>query len=670
MPYAEEVMENGEWSVSLIPETPQSILDAISIKTRALATIVLTEVEVDATDYFSTSSPDLTQAVYLGVYLEQSSDHRTLSGEGMAWWLGEENDGGDMYSGADGTTSSLNLEDQIAARVSPFDNDVQVGLSDPATGTTARTMRYEGGTTRRQFLDTITGIYAGGPYEWQPSMFTGGLRFYVGRRGALWPTTNQPTTILARNGGYGATTGAAKYLTLDGTGDYAETGDAAALDITSDVDIRVRVRASDFSTGSLEILLSKWNTTGNQRSYMFEIDATGEMQLQWSNDGSTVNTSTASGSSLTDGVDYWLRVTLDVNDGGGGKVVTFYKSTDTTNAHEDVAWTTVDTNATAGTTSIFSGTAAARIGSSVNSAGTSEFAGRVYAAAILSGIGDVGTVVADPDFSEWSSGATSKADDAGRTWTLNGNALIAGTESAAVTGLPCDLEVSSIDVRDYRTTVEVDYNDGVSNGIWNNAVPSTWLTWLGNAPVLRSVIDSKPRVPFKDHPRKFSARVGGNRYAAWLIDAAGDATRLAKKAAEAVNTYAQTITATVDVPIVGRYVVCGDTVYAWDHKLGVSDTAYEVEYRGEPAHPAKLRVERLEAGINRGMGVYLRFAEAGPTFSAVNLTKWVDWEDIPATLELGTKKHFSRRPGRPEPINKKRLRRWARFRYKLGRLSF
>lgn len=661
MPYTREHMEAGEVSIALRADTPRDVLRQVAIEDYAFATIVVTPTWIDtneAADAFLLTASDSGMAAVL---LEQQGDRRVLVGDGLLAWLGDEGDGGDMYVSAD-TTSTADLYLQLALLV--FSN----GLTVDAPYSADRTLKVSAGTTPRQFLDMIRGLYPGGPYEYRvdaPDEF-GVINVRVDRRGVMYPTTDQPTVVLAADGGSGASTGTLKYLVLDGTGDYASAPDNAALDITGDLDVRARVRCTDYTTGTTQTAVAKWNAFGvNQRSYRFGVDGTGEVIFGWSTTGADSFSASSTGASLTDGTDYWIRATIDVNDGGGNRVIRFYKSTDTTTNHEDVTWTLISTTTTAGTTSIYASTAVATIGRIV-SASPLEAAGRVYAAAILSGISD-GTVVADPIFSSWSPGTTSQADAAGRTWTLAGNAYIAGDDSAPIIGLPCDLELPAVDVRDWRSEIVAGDANTAIVGSATNTPPDTWANLAGDPPVMRSYVHSSPRTRFVDRPRRWGARIGANKYAAWVLNSAAQATKTATTIANQVNSHAFTVSAEVDAEAIGRHIACGDTVYVWDLDLGLVDTDNQIEYRGEPAHPVKLQVQRMEVPITEGMGVYLRTWN-GSAFGYVDLTRWVEWEEGPASLELGTRTWLTDRRGtRPKRLNRLRIRARARRDYLIGR---
>ncbi|MCZ4511586.1 hypothetical protein O3Q52_26025 [Streptomyces sp. ActVer] len=223
--------------------------------------------------------------------------------------------------------------------------------------------------------------------------------------------------------------GAVAALVPGAVGDFISTPDTGVLDITGDLDVRFdgtlanwvladyTIIEGGFAVSSRTELIGK--STLGQRSWNLYVQE-GYLMLEWSTDGSTQNTQSstellpvpASGRLA-------VRATLDVNNGFGGHDVEFYTSDSI-----DGVWAKLGETVTgAGATSIFSGSAPVRLADSTSTVYT-EAIGYVHAAEIRSGIGDVGTVVADPRFSEQASGTASFADDAGRTWTVAGNTEI------------------------------------------------------------------------------------------------------------------------------------------------------------------------------------------------------------------------------------------------------
>ena len=215
-------------------------------------------------------------------------------------------------------------------------------------------------------------------------------------------------------------------LELNASGEIASTPDHASLDITADVLIGMDIDPSAITGASAQTLLSKWVTTGNQRSYLFQINSTGFPRIITSPDGTLasqiISTSTAA---LPDANRHWVWVQF-VSSVLGVRLIRFYTSETRTGAK-----TQLGTDVTGATTSIFSGTAPVQIGAFDT---TSEpFAGKVYEAEIRQGAilpTIPGSVVASPNFGEQLPGVTSFVDSTTKTWTLGGTAAIVADAGA------------------------------------------------------------------------------------------------------------------------------------------------------------------------------------------------------------------------------------------------
>jgi hypothetical protein len=173
------------------------------------------------------------------------------------------------------------------------------------------------------------------------------------------------------------------------SGNYASAPDSAALSITGDIDIRVKLAATDWTPGSTLALVSKRAASGNV-SYSLRLDTGGSLSLAWSANGTTlVVTNSTANPVIADGAVLWVRAWLDVDDGGVYRVRYLTSS-------DGILWTQLGADVVgAATTSIFDGTALVEIGSTVG--GTAQvFSGAVYRAQIYNGIN--GTLVFDADF--------------------------------------------------------------------------------------------------------------------------------------------------------------------------------------------------------------------------------------------------------------------------------
>lgn len=284
--------------------------------------------------------------------------------------------------------------------------------------TTDRNLMYCRGTTLGNPAAGLVGKQLN--YDWtraDDGKLTAKIRAEANAYGIEWGkqlTAGQRTDTGAATGtavefGYSAEA----FLFLDGSsGNYASTPDAASLDITGDIDIRVRVALDDWTPAAESTLIAKYTATGNQRSYALAVTATGALILRWSEDGTAQKTATSSAvNTFTNGTTHWVRATLDVNNGGGDAAINFYTSEDGS------TWTALGVQQLNGaTTSIFASTAVLELGS--QTAGTVNLmAGKIFQAQVLTGI--AGTAVAAPVAS-----TTSITDATPLTWTVQGTAYL------------------------------------------------------------------------------------------------------------------------------------------------------------------------------------------------------------------------------------------------------
>lgn len=217
-------------------------------------------------------------------------------------------------------------------------------------------------------------------------------------------------------------------LTLPGeTGAYAWTADKTQLDITGDIDISVELTHRTWRPAFISTLVAKHLSTTDQRSYRLLLTSSGKLHLGWSTDGTSANdTRIESLVSLPAGdVQRAVRATLDVDDGAGQHVISFYTA-DTL----DGSWTQLGAPVTvSGVTSIFSGTANLEVGA-LNNGTLFQLDGVVQRVEVRSGIS--GTLVADPNFGNTLPGQTSLVDSSGNTWTIEGAAALQVTPETLI----------------------------------------------------------------------------------------------------------------------------------------------------------------------------------------------------------------------------------------------
>ncbi|WP_228974941.1 hypothetical protein [Streptomyces sp. DH12] len=205
-----------------------------------------------------------------------------------------------------------------------------------------------------------------------------------------------------------------------GTGGRATTPDTAALDITGDIDVRIELEpetwaGAPYAADGYE-LMGKYNAATNQRSWRLLMMENGLIQFAYSTDGTNFIPWQCDPLPLAPGQRAAVRVTMDVDNGAGGHVLTFYYAPTIAGP-----WTQHYRLVNSGVTSIFASTAPLEVGD-ISSIGFGMVARRVYAAEVRNGI--AGTVVANPVFTSQVPGATSFADGVGRTWTVGGGASL------------------------------------------------------------------------------------------------------------------------------------------------------------------------------------------------------------------------------------------------------
>lgn len=260
------------------------------------------------------------------------------------------------------------------------------------------------------------------------------------------------------------------YLALPGVaGNYASTPDAAALEITGDIDIRVQMAIPSWSAPVANMsVVGKWGTVTTKSYALGVAITTGRLQLSISTDGSTslVVTSTvapAFGANATG----WVRATRVQSTG----VVTFYTSTD------GVTYTPLGTTVVlAAGSAMFNSSSPVEIGSVLT--GTAVSVANLYRAQIYNGI--AGTLVLDADFTTKAVGANTFTESSSNaaTVTINGasaqqgdgRVLIASdlggtgwTLSCTTTGQGVGVWVYNASLKDSLTTGGATFNSVAAN---------------------------------------------------------------------------------------------------------------------------------------------------------------------------------------------------------------
>lgn len=205
----------------------------------------------------------------------------------------------------------------------------------------------------------------------------------------------------------------AKAVLTGASNSYASTPDTAALRITGDIDIVARLSMADWTPSAAQTVVSKWLIT--LLGWRLDVNTSGQLELFTSANGTTSISQASSALPFTNGTAYWVRATLDVNDGAGNRVYSFYYAANS--EIEPLSWTLLSTHTVSGTTSINGTTVQVEVGS--QGLGNNRLNGDVHRVIVRDGI--AGTVVADFDPSDAlaaSSTSWNSCRVGGQAWTL------------------------------------------------------------------------------------------------------------------------------------------------------------------------------------------------------------------------------------------------------------
>ena len=203
------------------------------------------------------------------------------------------------------------------------------------------------------------------------------------------------------------------------SGNTATTPDAAALDITGDIEIVVRAAATDWTLASQQMLLAK-RQTASTRSYDLSVFG-GNLYFRTSTTGSdAVSSNSSVAVPFSAGQAGWVRVTRNATTG----TVTYYTAPDSSS--EPGSWTQLGTTQSTAASSIYSSNSQLEIGTHLG--GGSPLTGTIYRAIVRSGIG--GTTVFDANF------ATAAADALAFTESSSNAATVTITTTRYAYGVP------------------------------------------------------------------------------------------------------------------------------------------------------------------------------------------------------------------------------------------
>jgi hypothetical protein len=268
----------------------------------------------------------------------------------------------------------------------------------------------------------------------------------------------QPTVIQTGTGGE-------RYATMTGSGGLSLSG-VNFVRTSSDIDIRIKVAASGW-VGAQDYRQTLVSQRGGTGSYAFAFYLVNNLiRFDHSPDGTTELSSAVTNPGLTNGTAYWLRATLDADNGSGGFTKRFYQSNDGT------TWTQIgsDQVVPTGPTSIYATNYAWDIGS--RGAGTSatlNSGSKIFEVDIRDGFEDgQGLTIAPTLPDQWEPTASGVA-------TFSGAPII-DIWNCGVSAITMRKQYEYRDMLRPRinalvTVVSVGHNDG------NQISPDYWKTW-------------------------------------------------------------------------------------------------------------------------------------------------------------------------------------------------
>lgn len=207
--------------------------------------------------------------------------------------------------------------------------------------------------------------------------------------------------------------------------------DSATLDFTGDMEIRIDYERDHGLQNSFP-LLNKYNIGSNARSWFISVEQNNTVTFLWSPDGTSASRRQINSGTAFPTGRQTMRLQFDANNGAGGVTVSFW-----TGPSLDGPWTLVASQTSAGTSSIFAGTAKTVFGTAdegglgVGNAFTRHFQGKLFGFRLYNNLS--GTVTATGDFSNLEIGATSVSDGT-TTWFIEPPAFV-GSDSIRFHGV-------------------------------------------------------------------------------------------------------------------------------------------------------------------------------------------------------------------------------------------
>lgn len=111
-----------------------------------------------------------------------------------------------------------------------------------------------------------------------------------------------------------------------------------------------------------------------------------------------------------------------------------------------------------------------------------------------------------------------------------------------------------------------------------------------------------------------------------------------------------------------RFCQVGDWALVLDRDLGLSGGSVEVAVAGTAQRPARRRIVSWETPFDEANGKYLYYWDpTAGAFDIFDLTEWVEAEDGPTVIQLGSKARLFSRQVRTQPVQRRKRYQQAHF---------
>lgn len=225
------------------------------------------------------------------------------------------------------------------------------------------------------------------------------------------------------------------------SGDYFSTPDSVANSFSQYLDICAEITLSDIAGGGeVQTICSKYEPTGDQRSYEFAVLDSSALFVQFSELGTGASTTGVTGEALpfSDSDRFWCRVTVDFDGGSGDTVIVFYTSTD------GVTWTQLGDSHARTLPEIFDGNSELAVGARPGGS-SRKLSGAIHRVMIYNEAeSDTRTAAVDFDPIQHTHGGVFNSVT-GEQWTANGAAAIHGYDMNVVVGTAANSKKSISD---------------------------------------------------------------------------------------------------------------------------------------------------------------------------------------------------------------------------------